>query len=783
GEFARGGELVTAAYWRTHARQPVQFAAGVQRLAAEGFDTLVEVGPQATLTQLGRRCVPADVWLGPSLQRDRAAWPQLLETLAALWVRGVPVDWSGFDRPYGRRKVALPTYPFQRQRYWIDARPDRADTEAYSPALREAVSPPELVPDDLLYRIEWLRKPHAAVDETSAAPPTNGHGAPRDAVLILADHAGVGAQLAERLERAGVSCWIAHTAAGTCEGSSRGRLCVGPGGRSDWLAALSTIAAARAHLRAVVSLWPLDLASLDSESSGFVAEHTRSLVTHAHLTSALNDAPAARAPQLWLVTRGAQAVPGHSDAIHAGQAAFWGWGRVSRLEHPDTWGGIIDLSAAAGTEEPTFIATEILASDGEDQVARRASSRHVARLARMTMPVPSGGIALTPDAAYLVTGGLGAIGLHVAAWLADHGARHIALVSRRGVEERTSTREVATTLETLRRRGIDARVFPADVADTGAMSAVLDAIRAGGFPLRGVVHAAGLVTPSLIADVNLAVIEEAFSAKVGGALCLDRATAGDQLDFFILFSAAAGVIGSEGLAHYAAANHVLDALAHQRRHRGAAALSLDWGRWDVTSGMLSAAGHRWFDHVGLRAIAPARALGAMEALLRGGATQGAVLDVTPSFFSEMAARTGRAFLDLLAAPAPQVDRRKEAADVLQYLHARVADVIRMDRATIGLDEPVNLLGFDSIMALEVRNRLHREFGVTVSMGDFLNGASIRSLAESVRLQLASQPAEPRLDPRGTAGHAQADDVSINPDDLSDAEVDALLKRVLANEVR
>ncbi len=124
GEVVKADEICNAGYWRRHVREPVRFAAGMQRLRERGCDVLVEVGPQATLLGMGKKCWPGDsvVWL-PSLRKGRDDWQQLLGSLQALYVRGVEVDWSGFDRDYGRRKVALPTYPFQRQRYWLETKP------------------------------------------------------------------------------------------------------------------------------------------------------------------------------------------------------------------------------------------------------------------------------------------------------------------------------------------------------------------------------------------------------------------------------------------------------------------------------------------------------------------------------------------------------------------------------------------------------------------------------------------------------------------------------------
>src|SRR5207247_335988 len=194
GRLAGAEEVWSAGYWRRHAREAVCFGDGMVALREQGYRVFVEVGPSPTLLGMGRQCVPegTGVWL-PSLRNGREDWPQMLESLGRLYVEGVRVDWAGFDRDYARRKVALPTYPFERQRYWIDVEPVRRAQDEVPVAPAASPGGPEL------YETAWVRQPLEVTSATGAG----------GRWLILADAGGVGAALARRLEARAEHCVVA----------------------------------------------------------------------------------------------------------------------------------------------------------------------------------------------------------------------------------------------------------------------------------------------------------------------------------------------------------------------------------------------------------------------------------------------------------------------------------------------------------------------------------------------------------------------------------------------
>ncbi|MGB0126281.1 MAG: SDR family NAD(P)-dependent oxidoreductase, partial [Rhodocyclaceae bacterium] len=309
-------------------------------------------------------------------------------------------------------------------------------------------------------------------------------------------------------------------------------------------------------------------------------------------------------PALWWVTRGAQAVlPGES--AHPAQASLWGMSHVVAIEHPELRCHRVDLDPAAAAEpSAASLLAELDLAAREDQLALRGARRLARRLVSSAPRRESGaGVSLREDRSYLVTGGLHGLGLRVARWLADRGARHLRLMGRRAPDALA-----AAEIDALRARGIDVQVVQGDVADAVAVQrAVAEAVPA----LAGVVHSAGALDDGVLASLNWQRFENVLAAKVRGSWNLHR-LAGD-LDFLVLFSSGASVGGSAGQANHAAANAFEDALAWYRQAAGLPTLSINWGPWAE----IGAAADRKLTQPGLLdLIAPADGLAALEHLLR-----------------------------------------------------------------------------------------------------------------------------------------------------------------------
>ncbi|HET6705810.1 beta-ketoacyl reductase, partial [Amycolatopsis sp.] len=410
-------------------------------------------------------------------------------------------------------------------------------------------------------------------------------------------------------------------------------------------------------------------------------------------------------------------------ATTAAQTPAWGLGRVVALEHPETWGGLIDLDPAEpdADSHAAAIVAELLCSDGEDQVAYRDGDRLVARLERAErLPEPDPA-ALDPTAAYLVTGGRGALGLRVATRLAERGARHLVLLGRR-----PPTGQAAQVIRKLAGSGVTVHLPDADVADSPAMAALFDTTGTSWPAIRGVVHAAGVFTPVPVDAMTWRDFRDVLRAKVEGTLVLGAVTATARLDFFVMFSSASSVWGSALAGHYVAANHFLDVMAHDRVRRGLPGLAVNWGWWSDSEMAAHHAGY--FEAMGLSVLPDEEGLDAFDRLLGSSRVQVTVAPVDWARFRPvLSAKRDRPLLADLD-PEPVVAAGEGNAALLDRLAAahpaarrRLAEelVQRETAAVLGRapdDPPERDLGFftagmDSITSVELKTRLEAALGV------------------------------------------------------------------------
>ncbi|MEA5360344.1 SDR family NAD(P)-dependent oxidoreductase [Amycolatopsis sp., V23-08] len=453
--------------------------------------------------------------------------------------------------------------------------------------------------------------------------------------------------------------------------------------------------------------------------------------------------------RLSLVTQGAQ--PAGGQPVEPEPAVWWGLGRTLAMEHPELRVRLLD-GADAGE-----LAEEILSGDPEPQVVLAGGRRYVPRL----VPAPRGGepVAIRPDGAYLVTGGLGGLGLETADWLVTAGARHLVLLSRKEPPADTLSR-----MDGWRAGGVTVDVVAADVSDEAALDAVFARF---GARLRGVVHAAGVVRDRALVHQDWARFDEVFAAKVRGARLLHERTVALSLDFFVLFSSAAAVLGSPGQANYAAANAYLDALAHHRAGRGLPATVLDWGPWERTgmAARLDADSARRWTAAGVRPLTPAHGLGAFGRAVRAGAAQAVVLTVDwDTYRAGRGAHLAASLLAELGAAAPAEPVRAETGAPLarqlaelppaQRRPALVRRLATLVGGFVPSGTPVDTaagffdLGMDSLQATELRNTLVRELGRPLPATLVFESPTVDSLAATL---LAGTSAPAVAAPRPESG--------------------------------
>jgi acyl transferase domain-containing protein/aryl carrier-like protein len=508
-------------------------------------------------------------------------------------------------------------------------------------------------------------------------------------------------------------------------------------------------------------------------------ELTRELAEHPH-----------PAPQLVLVTRGAQAVTGDdASGIAPDQAALWGLMMSVIHEQPQLRCRAVDLGPSRPEGEAELLAHELRAASDETHVALRDGRRFVARLRHREDAGGRAGTTLRGDATYLITGGLGSLGLAVARWMIGRGARHLVLVSRRSPSGST-----ARAVEELREAGAEVNTVAADVANPEDVRRALD-LPAGMPPLRGIVHSAGVLDDGLVTELDHPRVARVMAPKAAGAWNLHLATADRELDFFVLFSSVIGVLGAPAQASYAAANAFLDALAHLRRSQGLPAVSIDWSGWSEI-GMAAEAsrnGRSIISEVGT--LSPEQGVEALGRLLDASEPQVAVLpfrwgrwrELFPSFsrspllreLVEAEAEEHRAARaeDLAAASRILAAGEDERPDLIAaYLQQELARVLETEPEALDVDAPLTHVGLDSLMALEVKNRVETTHGIELPIVGLIEDPTITNLATQVAGLLTGSEAEPGAGQADGAEEAAAATAEIleTLDELSDQELDALL---------
>jgi acyl transferase domain-containing protein/acyl carrier protein len=689
------GRIGSPGYWVEQARSCVRFEEMVGYLAASGCDLLVEVGPQPTLIGLARQSTGDTLSLVPTLRRTVSDWEQLAATLARFYAEGVNIDWAGFDADYERRRVRLPTYPFEEARLWSDAGPAAAPASAAPrpasrldallangdlAALRSVVggvggSGAAETRAAVLHALDGLVDLHHAEacaeardrfvyrTEWTVADTAGGRQTPTGDTagiwLIFADRGGVGERLGQRLAQCGDRCiFVRESGDGLVRLHSvnHDAWAIDPLVREHYAELADGVRAVASDLpvKGIVGCWGLDLRGPACDADAVID----GCVPPLFMAGLADLVPPDRARALWLVTGGAQSAGG--VAVGTGglmQSPLWGVGRTLALELPERWGGVVDLSAGPADAELDELAAILRGERGvEDQLALRGTRCYVQRLVRATPAAGAqsaggdGTAVFRPsnNGVYLISGGLGALGLQAARWLAARGASRLLLVGRR--PQSAAVREALEVIEGL---GATVSVAACDVADGAALRSLLGDLRARGERVAGVLHAAGVVGYQPLETLDVETARRVMAAKVHGAWQLHDALAGDELDFFVCYSSVAAVWGSKHQAHYAAGNAFLDGLAQARIDAGLPAHSISWGPWDG-GGMTSDEAAVVHARMGLRMLAPRPSVELLGSFLAEGSGLRVVSDMDWRLFvTVLETRRARPFFSILATGAEE----------------------------------------------------------------------------------------------------------------------------------
>ncbi|MFI6482204.1 SDR family NAD(P)-dependent oxidoreductase [Nonomuraea sp. NPDC050663] len=456
---------------------------------------------------------------------------------------------------------------------------------------------------------------------------------------------------------------------------------------------------------------------------------------------------------------------------------------LTRLR-PALVGGLLReiVAAVAAGELPPLPVTVLPAAEAGDAFRHMAAARHIGKIV-----LTFDDAAPRADGTYLVTGGLSGLGLAAAERLARDGARHLALLGRGAPRP-----ENAARIDALREAGVEVTVLAADVADADALAAALDSLRGAGSgvtgaslvgagawpPLRGVVHAAGVLRDRVMTAMDAASLREVLRPKVDGTLNLHRLTAGDPLDFFVLFSSAAGLLGSAAQTGYAAGNAFLDGFAHWRRSQGLPATSIGWGPWSQTG--LAATQERAGRLAlrGMGGIDVAHGLDLFAAALAERPAHVAIVPLdAPTWFAHNPGQDRWSIFAGLRGESAMTGRLEFSTpqELQEAMTAWVAGVLRTSPAAIDPQLSLTRLGLDSLMAVELRNLVESRLGVRLPTPAFLDGPSVADLTGRVLARLGEGPGH-------DDGDNQGDPMVARLEALSDAQVDALLDELLNNPI-
>jgi acyl transferase domain-containing protein/acyl carrier protein len=614
--------------------------------------------------------------------------------------------------------------------------------------------------EDWLYQLCWQP---AIVDTLSPATP-GPSSLTGESWVIFADERGLGERLAKLTVMRGANCFLV----------SRGldyaivddsHFTANPKALDDSKRILQVVSERyRGSAVRVVYLWGLDDVSDEVTIESLRIGQEIGCYGVLRLVQALIRSDLQESPRLWLVTRGTQVVTDKEICVNITQSPLWGFGRAVEREHSELWGGLIDLdpeapgSEAALQTEALVLLQTILEGKNENEIAIRGAESYVARLSReRELKQREHKFQWRADASYLITGGLGDLGLEVARWMVKQGARRIILLGRtelgprsewRNAEAGTRQAGLISAIRELDALGVTIHTASVDVANEQELSRFLEQFEREGWPsIRGVIHAAGVLADRTLSLLDHETLEVNLRPKVYGAWLLQKLLDHLCLDFFVLFSSAASLIGSPGQAAFSAANAFLDTLAHYLRKKGKPALSINWGPWrDIGLAARDSRGRRLAAY-GFGTIQPSDGLEALGLLLSQTSSQVAVMPVDWNSAARLdERRSGPSLLAHLAEECEDTDAVKASAGsslsrllvgatkqrrlqlIEDYLRQELATVLGWRSSRMDANQSLRDLGIDSLMAVMLKNRIAVGMGVAAPIIKLLHGPTIVELA-------------------------------------------------------
>ncbi len=740
GELATE-EITTSKYWCDHLRQPVQFMASMSTLEQQGIDVLVEIGAKPILLGMGRQCLPEHqgLWL-PSLRPGQEDWQQILTSLAELYLHGVSINWLGFDQDFARHRIPLPTYPFQRQRYWVSPEDSLMGITAPS------TSPGAIAPKDIGKKpdiADWFYIPSWKRSIPPAYQP--GEKLLESDILVFIDECGLGEELAELLAIQGSEVVRVSRGSEFTKHSDR-FYTINPTQADDYHTLLQELKQRNKNPSSIIHLWsvtPNNHTELGIES--FEASQELGLYSLIFLVQALERLNFINSLQLTVVSNNLQEVSGE-EVLSPEKATLLAACKVIGQEYPNINCRSIDIVLPTSQKQKqekivTQLLAEITAQSADLTIAYRGKHRWVQKFEPVGLEKPEAGtLPLTEEGVYLIIGGLGAIGLSLGAHLAKTVRAKLILTGRslfparddwsqwlatHNAEDRISRK--IQKLQVIEAMGTEVMILNADVADGQQMEAVVAQAEARFGKINGVIHSVmftGDKALCSIKEITNTDIWQHFQGKVQGTIVLSKVLQNKNLDFCILMSSIASVLGGLGDVAYSAANLFMDVFVYQQnRGNSVPWLSVNWETWEFPK---QEQNYEIATSLAEFAITPEEGIQAFERVLST-----PELDQIIVSSGDLQARIDR-WVKLKSVKernnshnqvsyTPVTFRQQlETVPVgerqgllVTHVRAQVAKVLGISPQRITLEQKLIDLGLDSLMSIELRNTLQLSLGLSV----------------------------------------------------------------------
>lgn len=750
GKWITDAEATDPRYWARHLRETVRFADGVATLWDIPDVMLLEVGPGQTLcsaalqnpaarnpaTRLPDDRVPDRVVL-PSLPDEFGRGAEravLLRTLGRLWLAGAVIDWSALHAGRPRDRLRLPTYPFERRRYWLEPG-ERLGGPGSGEGTRRAMG-------DWFYLPSWRRLGPVRAGALSELAARRW--------LVFADRTGLGKMLASHLGRLGAPVTVVHPGR-DLRRQPGGEFVLDPGRPEHYRTLVERLRETDTMPDRIVHCW--GVASHHSDGSGDVdLDETLKLTFHSLLNWAKAGEPELMtSPGRWdVVSTGMYSVTG-DESLCPAKAVLQGLCKVAQQEYPSLRCAQFDLGALEGTPLGP-VADRLLAELAAPVEPTPVALRGGYRWGQCLVPVPSevreSAATLRPRGVYLITGGLGRVGLTFAEELVESARARLVLVSRSGLPPRRTwtdpalPADVRSGIDAVRRleaAGAEVLVLVADVSDERQLAEALDRAVARFGAVNGVLHAAGHTGAKahrVLTELGDRECAWHLAPKVFGCYALEKALAGRELDFVLLCSSVASLLGGLGFGAYAAANACLDAFAQWQRLRGEPWTAVNWEAWEFAGGRSDGeAEHRPYIGAAIRdmAISPQEGRSVFRTLISMPATAQVAVSTTDL---EARARVWATPANVRSPSGPRHTRPTLRNPYVAPSNDVEEQVAEIWRDLLGLDE-VGVcdnffeLGGSSLLGLQVVHRIREKMAVATPLTVVYEGPTIRTLARLI----------------------------------------------------